>query len=87
MEHMLKQSRLGKVTPQDGQLPQIIADHHVEVLVAKDIQTKKLEEDISMGNDDIQAAREKASVVETPHSNSHIDFVFGDQQWKFGDEQ
>ena len=41
-----------------------------------------------MGNDDknIQAAREDASLVEIPHINSHIDFIFGDQSWKLGDE-
>ena len=71
--------------PQDG--PQITVDHHVEEPVAEDIQSKKLEEDTSMGNGDIQAAREEASVVKIPHINSHIDFVFGDQQCKLGDNQ
>ena len=30
VEHMLKRSYLGKVTPQEGKLPQIKTDHHVE---------------------------------------------------------
>ena len=85
VERMLKRSYLGKVMPQDG--PQIIVDHHVEEPVAEDIQSEKLEEDASMGNGDIQAAREEASVVKIPHINSHIDFVFGDQQCKLGDNQ
>ena len=84
---MLKQSHLGKVKPQDGQLPQIIMDHHVEEPMAEDIHTVKPEQDTSMGNGDIQAAREEASVVKIPHINSHIDFVFGDQQCKLGDNQ
>eukprot|EP00268_Persea_americana_P021663 TRINITY_DN21584_c0_g1_i1.p1 TRINITY_DN21584_c0_g1~~TRINITY_DN21584_c0_g1_i1.p1 ORF type:complete len:112 (-),score=20.67 TRINITY_DN21584_c0_g1_i1:123-458(-) len=87
VERMLKRSYLGKVMPEYVQLPQIIVDHHVEEPMAEDIHTVKPEQDTSMGTGDIQAAREEASVVETPHSNSHIDFVFGDQQWKFGNEQ
>ena len=55
--------------------------------MVEDIQSEKLEEDNSMGNGGIQAAREETSVVEIPHINSHIDFVFEDQQWKLGDEQ
>ena len=97
VERMLKRSHLTKVTPQS---PQIIEDH-VEEPLTEDMQTAKSERDIedskttfgpkfpSMGNDDqnIQAAREDTSIVEIPHNNSHIDFVFGDQQWKLGDEQ
>ena len=86
VEHMLKRSYLGKVMPQDGQLPQITTNHHIEEPVAEDIQSEKLEEYASMGNGDIQAAREEPSVVKIPHINSHIDFVFGDQQCKLGDD-
>ena len=55
--------------------------------MAEDIHTVKPEQDTSMGNGDIQAAREDASIIEIPHTNSHIGFVIGDQQWKLGDEQ
>ena len=53
VNRMLKRSYLGKVMPQDRQLPQIMADHHVKEPVAEDIQSEKLKQDTSMGNGDI----------------------------------
>ena len=43
----------------------------------------------SMNDDDqaVEAKRKDDKVVEIPHTNSHIDFVVGDQQWKLGDEE
>ena len=41
---MLKRSPLGKVTPQDGKSPQLIANH-VEEQVARDMLTEKPWED------------------------------------------
>ena len=38
-----------------------------------------------LDNQEVQATREDEQVVEKPHINSHIDFVFGDQQWQLGD--
>ena len=35
----------------------------------------------------MEAKRKDDNVVEIPHTNSHINFVIGDQQWKLGDEE
>eukprot|EP00268_Persea_americana_P028356 TRINITY_DN27535_c0_g3_i2.p1 TRINITY_DN27535_c0_g3~~TRINITY_DN27535_c0_g3_i2.p1 ORF type:complete len:149 (-),score=21.75 TRINITY_DN27535_c0_g3_i2:40-486(-) len=43
----------------------------------------------SMNNDDqaVDAKRKDDKVVKIPHTNSHTDFVIGDQQWKLRDEE
>ena len=90
----IKQSPLGKVTPQDGKSPQLTADH-VEEPVAEDMVTEKPVQETkdstttfglefhSMSNYDqeLQGARKDEKVIDVPR----IYFIFGDQQWKIGD--
>ena len=38
-----------------------------------------------LDNQEMQATRKDEQIVVIPRINSHIDFVFGNQQWKLGD--
>ena len=99
VEWMLKRSHLAKVTPHEDKLPHI--NDCVGELVLVDMQTDRPELDtedsastvgleispMSTNNPEVQPPSEEERVVDIPHINSLIDFVFGDQQYQLGDDQ
>ena len=42
---------------------------------------------MSTNNPDVQIRSDEEQVIDIPHINSPIDFVFGDHQYQLGDDQ
>ena len=99
VEQILKRSHLVEVPPQEEKSSHVT--DHVEEPVPSDMQTDQPELDtkdsistvgleispMSTNNSEVQISGDEAQVIDFPHINSPIDFVFGDQLCQRGDVQ